>query len=288
MKKTQAEELNLACHSSLGFETFSEISSVKQSSGPPRREAGMGCGFPLYREAFSQLSQHLLHKGAGSGPGTWVRFAQPTERQVGWNPASHSPTKAKCSRGEFIPLGQSRVSGQNCCPWWQMLSPWGWGLGNVGTALGEIPLPAEHGVTQVLSADSCSPFGGGWMSLLWPRTSPAVPKLQTLTSSCASQCVLQSSPPSRITASASLTAFFFQSSCSCLLSPSLWGCYLGVFLESPGGDYLQTYSLWQLCGLTHSTDRKRSTRRFWNKIWSTGRAQSIPAAESPSQHEESY
>lgn len=135
MKKTQAEELNLACHSSLGFETFSEISLVKQSSGPPRREAGMGCGFPLYREAFSQLSQHLLHKGAGSGPGTWVHFAQPTEQQVSWNPASRSPTKAKCSRGEFIPLGQSRVSGQNCCPWWQMLSPRGWGLGNVGTSL---------------------------------------------------------------------------------------------------------------------------------------------------------
>lgn len=89
-----------------------------------------------------------------------------------------------------------------------------------GHFLGEIPLPAEHGVTQVLSADSCSPFGGGWTSLLWPRTTPAVPKLQTLTSSCASQCVLQSSPPSRITASASLTAFSFRAlALACSLPP---------------------------------------------------------------------
>lgn len=83
MKKAQAEELNLACHSSLGFETFSQISSEKQSLGPPWAEAGMGCGFPLYSEALSQLSQHLLYKGTRSDPGTWVHFAQPAEQQGG-------------------------------------------------------------------------------------------------------------------------------------------------------------------------------------------------------------
>jgi len=67
----------------MGFDAFSQISSEKQSLGSPWTEAGMGRLFPLYQEALSQLSQHPLHEVAGSGPGSWVCFAQPIEQQVG-------------------------------------------------------------------------------------------------------------------------------------------------------------------------------------------------------------
>lgn len=93
MKKAQAEELNLAHHSSLGCERFSQISSEKQTLGPPWAEVGMGCGFPHYQEVLSQLSQHLLHKGVGSGLGTWLCFAQPAEQWFGWKPTHYSQRK---------------------------------------------------------------------------------------------------------------------------------------------------------------------------------------------------
>lgn len=84
--------------------------------------------------------------------------------------------------------------------------------GNEDTSsqLGETPLLAEHRVTQdsfVLGVGSCSLFRGGMNVPPLLQTNPAVHKLQTPTSSYAPQWVSQSSPPSRITVSTSLTAF---------------------------------------------------------------------------------
>lgn len=41
----------------------------------------------------------------------------------------------------------------------------------------------------MLFAGSYNPFGKGWTFLLCPWSTPTVPKLQTPTSSCASQCL---------------------------------------------------------------------------------------------------
>lgn len=158
----------------MGFDTTSQISSEKQSLGPPWAEAGMGCGLPLYQKALSQLSQHLLHKGARSGPGTWVHFAQPAKQQVAETQRVTAPQKPNALEVNSSLSGRAETRtaahGSECRHPEAGIYRGMWALTWVRyfacCACGH---PGAH------SADSWNAFGWGGC----PRTSPAVPKLQT-------------------------------------------------------------------------------------------------------------
>lgn len=155
-------------------------------------------------------------------PGKRMCFAQPNEQQINWNLESHSPWQPNAPEGNLSSQAQQDVRSAAHGVTQRLGSQ-----GNVGAPLGEIPLPAEHGLprcslqtpTARLKGDGRSSFAQGPASLCLSSRHPHPPVHLR---------VLQLFPALQIIVS----SLSFQSSCSCSLSPSFWGCYLGVFFRA--------------------------------------------------------
>lgn len=165
--------------------------------------------------------------------------------------SSSLPRKAKCFTGELIPFWQRRVSDQIHHTWWQMLSPWGWNLKGMQTLPHSwvrhlCPLSTGSSRTALCSVQALAACSrGAWTSLFCPGTRPAIPKIRHLHSpvhfSVSCNCLLPHKSLYvllQLLFSFRALALALAYSCSCLLSPSLWGSYWNVFKELPGGDCL--------------------------------------------------